>query len=398
MISVGIDVSKGKSTVCFFKPGGEVLVTPFEVAHNKGELNNLADKINSYREETRVVLENTGYYHWPVVKALVERGIFVSAVNPLKMKKFCSQNIRKVKNDRIDAIHIASYGLTYWHELIPIQSSEDTYRELLLLSRQYHNVISLLIQAKMNFGNLLDQVMPSITSIIRDDRGSKLTEFVKKYVHFQHIDSMGGTRFIRDFCKWSQKQGYRVDHERQARKIFTLVQNGIPVLPHTPTTKIVVLEALRRVNELENSRDIILAQMNELGKTLPEYSFISEMKCIGEGLTPRIIAEIGDVRRFHNKHSLVAYAGIDAPPYQSGSYTATERHITKRGNKYLRKVIYEVCLSYIQHKPEGDPVYEFIEKKRSKGKCGKEALVAGINKFLRIYYGKVTELYRELEA
>ena len=398
MISVGIDVSKGKSTVCFFKPGGEVLATPFEVAHNKEELNELADKINSYGEEVRVVLENTGYYHWCVAKVLVERGIFVSAVNPLKMKKFCSQNIRKAKNDRIDAIHIASYGLTYWHELIPIQSSEDTYRELLLLSRQYHNVIGLLIKAKLNFGNLLDQVMPGITSIIRDDRGSKLTEFVKKYTHFQHIDSMGETRFVRDFCKWSQKQGYRVDHERQARRIFALVQNGIPVLPHTPTTKIVVLEALRRVNELENSRDIILAQMNELGKTLPEYSLISEMKCIGEGLTPRIIAEIGDVRRFHNKHSLIAYAGIDAPPYQSGSYNATERHITKRGNKYLRKVIFEVCLSYIQHKPEGEPVYEFIEKKRSEGKCGKEAMVAGINKFLRIYYGKVTELYRELEA
>ena len=94
MISVGIDVSKGKSTVCFFKLGGEVLVTPFEVAHTKGELNELADKINSYGEEARVVLENTGYYHWSVVKVLVERGIFVSAVNPLKMKRFCSQNIR----------------------------------------------------------------------------------------------------------------------------------------------------------------------------------------------------------------------------------------------------------------------------------------------------------------
>ena len=78
-------------------------------------------------------------------------------------------------------------------------------------------------------------------------------------------------------------------------------------------------------------------------------------------------------------------------------YNATERHITKRGNKYLRKVIFEVCLSYIQHKPEGDPVYEFIEKKRSEGKCGKEALVAGINKLLYIYYGKVTQPYRELE-
>ena len=113
MISVGIDVSKGKSTVCFFKPGGEVLITPYEVTHTKDELGQLADRINSYGEEVRVVLENTGYYHWSVVKVLVDHSIFVSAVNPLKMKRFCSQNIRKVKNDRIDAIHIASYGLTY---------------------------------------------------------------------------------------------------------------------------------------------------------------------------------------------------------------------------------------------------------------------------------------------
>ena len=240
--------------------------------------------------------------------------------------------------------------------------------------------------------------MPGIKSVIKDEKKSpKLAAFVTKYKHFEYISSMGEARFVRDFCKWSQKQGYRVDHERQAKEVFALVQNGIPVLPNTPTTKIVVLEALRRVHELENSRSIILAQMNELGKTLPEYSLISEMKCIGEGLTPRIIAEIGDVRRFHSKHALIAYAGIDAPPYQSGSFNATERHITKRGNKYLRKVIFEVSMSYIQHKPEGEPVFEFIEKKRSEGKCGKEAMVAGMNKFLRIYYGKVTELYRNLE-
>ena len=176
--------------------------------------------------------------------------------------------------------------------------------------------------------------------VLRDDAG-KCNSVLRHAADDdeKQVEHMGEARFVRDFCKWSQKQGYRVDHERQARKIFAFVQNGIPVLPHTPTTKIVVLEALRRVNELENSRDIILAHMNELGKTLPEYSLISEMKCIGEGLTPRIIAEIGDVRRFHNKHSLIAYAGIDAPPFRSGSYTAMERLITKRGNKYLRKVI-----------------------------------------------------------
>ena len=69
-----------------------------------------------------------------------------------------------------------------------------------------------------------------------------------------------------------------------------------------------------------------------------------------------------------------------------------ERHISKRGNRYLRKVGYQVIQSVIMHKPQNDPVYEFIEKKRSEGKTGKEAMIAGLNKFLRIYYGKVSEV------
>ena len=64
------------------------------------------------------------------------------------------------------------------------------------------------------------------------------------------------------------------------------------------------------------------------------YSVVRDMNCIGDVLAPRIIAEIGDVRRFKNKHSLIAYAGIDAPPYQSGAFNASERKISKRGNSY----------------------------------------------------------------
>lgn len=75
------------------------------------------------------------------------------------------------------------------------------------------------------------------------------------------------------------------------------------------------------------------------------------MNCIGDVLALRIIAEIGDVRRFKNKHALIAYAGIDAPPYQSGTFNASERKISKRGNSYLRKTGYEIMQSLIKHKP-----------------------------------------------
>ena len=80
MISVGIDVSKGKSTVCIMKPGGEVLKKPFEMVHSTESILQLVKLINSYDEETRVVLESTGHYHLPVVTLLVEKDICLECV------------------------------------------------------------------------------------------------------------------------------------------------------------------------------------------------------------------------------------------------------------------------------------------------------------------------------
>lgn len=397
MISVGIDVSKGKSMVCIMKPGGEVLKTPFEMLHSMESILHLVKLINSYNEEVRVILEDTGHYHLPVVTLLVEKGIFTCCVNALRMKKFCSQSIRRAKTDKIDAVHIAQFGLTYWEELSPVKPPEDVYQELKLLARQYYQTVSMLVKAKVNLSNLLDQTMPGISDLMNDSPSNhKLTDFVKRYYHYGHILEMGKKRFSTDYCKWAKKQGYRV-YERLAKEILAVAQNGIPVLPNSPVTKAVVVEAVRVLHEIEISRNTILSQMQELAKSLPEFSVIREMPCIGDILAPRIIAEIGDVRRFKNKHSLIAYAGIDAPPYQSGTFNATERHISKRGNSYLRKTGYEIMQCLIQHKPIGDPVYDFICKKRLEGKCGKEAMIAGLNKFLRIYYGRVTELYKEID-
>lgn len=397
MISVGIDVSKGKSTVCIMKPCGEVLKSPFEMLHSVESILRLVKLIKSYDEEVRVVLEDTGHYHLPVVTLLVENCIFTCSVNALRMKKFCSQSIRRAKTDKIDAVHIAQFGLTYWEELSPVKPPNDVYRELKLLARQCYQTVSLLVKARVNLSNLLDQTMPGIKDLMSDSPcNHKLTDFVKRYYHYNHILEMGEKRFTDDYCKWAKKQGYRV-YERLAKEILAVAQNGIPVLPNSPVTKAVVVEAVRVLHEIEISRDTILSQMQELAKSLPEFSVVREMPCIGDTLAPRIIAEIGDVRRFNNKHSLIAYAGIDAPPYQSGAFNAAERHISKRGNSYLRKTGYEIMQCLIQHKPIGDPVYDFICKKRLEGKCGKEAMIAGLNKFLRIYYGRVTELYKKID-
>ena len=397
MISVGIDVSKGKSTVCIMKPGGEVLETPFEILHTMEGILSLVNLIKTYDEEVRAILEDTGHCHQPVVTLLVDKGIFVCCVTALRMKKYCSQSIRRAKTDKINSAKIASYDLTYWHELNPVLSSSDTYRELKLLARQYYQTTSTLVKAKVNLSNLLNQTTPGIQDVLHDSTSNhKLTDFVHRYFHYAHILSMGKSKFTSDYCKWAIKQGYRFN-ERKAEEIFALSQNGIPVLPNSHSAKIAVTEAVRILHEIEASRETILTQMKMLAKTLPEYSVVRDMPCIGNTLAPRLIAEIGDVRRFNNKHSLIAYAGIDSPPYQSGSFNAAERHISKRGNSYLRKLGFEVMQSLLQHKPKQDAVFAFMKRKRNEGKCGKKAMIAGLNKFLRVYYGRVSEAYNAIE-
>jgi len=183
----------------------------------------------------------------------------------------------------------------------------------------------------------------------------------------------------------------------KAKKIYDLAKNSIPVLPNSQSTKILIMEAVRMVREAEKARDTILEHMQELASNLPEYSVVISMCGIGSILATRIIAEIEDIRRFHSKNALIAYAGIDAPPYQSGAFTSTNRRISKRGNKYLRKTGYEIMLSITRKKPTtDDAVYQFILKKESEGKSKKTAKIAGLNKFLKIYYARVNEAYRGL--
>ena len=63
MNSVGIDISKGRSTIAVMRPFGEVVISPFEVRHTDSELSKLAKQLKSLDGETRVVMEATGNYH-----------------------------------------------------------------------------------------------------------------------------------------------------------------------------------------------------------------------------------------------------------------------------------------------------------------------------------------------
>lgn len=111
----------------------------------------------------------------------------------------------------------------------------------------------------------------------------------------------------------------------------------------------------------------------------------------GASSGPQLIAEIGDVTHFAHRGSLIAFAGVDPGANQSGSYESKSVGISKRGSPELRKSLFPVMNCIIQTKSQEDPVYRFMDKKRMEGKPYLVYMTAGINKFPRIYYGRVKE-------
>ena len=135
--------------------------------------------------------------------------------------------------------------------------------------------------------------------------------------------------------------------------------------------------------------------MGRLASQLPEYETVMGMYAVGESTGPQLMAEIGDIRRFASQKSLVSFAGSDPVKHESGDSKPKSAKASKRGSPYLRKTLFVIMITLLQNKPADNPVYQFLDKKRSEGKSYYIYMTAGFTKFLRVYYGKAPDCLRE---
>ena len=182
--------------------------------------------------------------------------------------------------------------------------------------------------------------------------------------------------------------------ETKGLAIYELSKASITTRCNSEYMAVALDQCVDILSESQRAADEIMLQMQNIAETIPEYRILRSMNGVGERLGPVILAEIGDIRRFHSGKALNAYAGNDAPPYQSGQFESRNRHISKHGNPALRKACFEVMQALKLNKPQDDPVYLFMMKKEQEGKPYNVAKMAGVNKFLRIYYARAMELYR----
>lgn len=386
----GIDVSKTTSSVAIIND--DVTVREAQIDNNWFGFQDLLKHLQEYNDP-QIVFEATGVYSQRLRRFLDENHYRYSMLNPLAAKKQLD-GLRTRKTDKNDALRLAQTQLIYKRRLTYYQ--QPVYRDLMNLSRFYQEINSDLVSAKNRLHRVLQLTFPEAEQVLSNPEGKLYWNLVQRY---PHPDLLAGLK-PEDIYDQLAKVAVHVS-KRQLMAVSTkLLQLGQASYPaerlDAPTTRQTRYLA-EHVAELDAMKTVIIKQMIEQAKGLPEFEILMSIPGFAEKTVVRLIGELGDIRRFNNANKLNAFVGIDLRHYESGNFIATD-HISKRGNHIARAVLYR-SISNIASAASRNPnhIDDFYQRRKKQlpvvnGKPvgTKKVAVAAMGRLLRTIYHLVT--------
>ena len=382
---ISLDVSKGASFYQGFKGFDEPITKPKKIEHNLegfNELQKIRDKIRKEcNEDPIVIFESTGVYHKALQTYLDEHDFKYTIISPLLSAKVRKSDIRGTKTDAKDCASIAK--VFYLKELRIYSKIDEIYDDLKEKSRYYDFLMDEMKRWKIEFRRLLDVIYPGFDKIYNDIYCDFIQSFLLEYSHPEIIRKKRLDTIAKFIEKHTcHKEAFSLKQAKVLKEYAENCASGCSLKSYLVRQFDTVIHNLNsQIKHLDN----ILDEIVEIAKTLPEYECIRSIPGIGDNLATRILAELGDVKRFNNGSQLVAYAGIDPQIYQSGQISGLHLKISKKGNKKLRCLLYLAVTCMIRTSRD-TVIVEFYQKKKADGLPPRSALVASMNKLVRIIY------------
>ena len=222
-------------------------------------------------------------------------------------------------------------------------------------------------------------------------------DFVAAFWHCECVNLASEAAFTERYRKWCKRKNYNFS-QRKAAELYMDSMGHITTLPRNSNTKLLITTAAKELASAKATLAVLRTELDRLARLLPEYDTVRAMYGVGERTAPHLMAEIGDVRRFPRRSSIVSFAGVDPAVDESGKHVSKSNPTTKRGSPHLRKTLYQIVCTYLKKSPAHEPVYQFLDKKRAEGKPYFVYMTAAQNKFLRIYYARVKECLTAADA
>ena len=396
---VSIDVSKGKSDYQAFKNLNVKYTGSRSIKHTKegfDEIVNLVREMEKKLEtEVCVVYEATGVYHRVLKKVLEDNNIKQFIINPLlSAKTRKNDSLRCPKTDKLDPKSIAK---TYYsHSLHNSHKQETIYHELRELSRYYEDILVHIRKDKVAFRAQLDIVFPGYDALYDDLYGPVALAVIEKYPHPEMLQKKKINTVSKVIqSKTCHRQAVSDTMADKAIEYSKTIYSGCD----KDDIEVLILQRfIKKLKEDMAEAERTIGEMIKLAQELPDFSIIKSIPGIGDNLAARIIAELGDMTRFKKKNELVAFAGLDPKISESGQNDGNHMHITKKGNKRLRCLLYLAVTCSIRLKRDDNSIKDFYIKKKQQSNpmCSKAAKTACASKLVRIIYSmcKTGELYQ----
>jgi hypothetical protein len=289
------------------------------------------------------------------------------------MRAFAKLHSSHIKNDKVDAKLIAYYLLSGFKTIE--LSGTDEIKDLV---RLYYKTLKNLTRYKFMFQNQINIIFPELEEHCYLAKTFVIANMLLKYPRPEDITSVTPEELQYELTK-NLTRGSRYTLE-YAKKLQELARNSVGIKAYPVSCfKYTIMIMLYYEDIIKD----ITCTLREIIKKTPYYPLLEEFGHSIIGLST-IVGEVGDVRRFPNHKKFVRYIGYDVSEKQSGKMNSVNCYITKKGNRFLRAVLYTKVLAHIAYKTE---IGEYYQKLLDKGKHPKQAIVAAARKLaVRTYY------------
>ncbi|AHM55394.1 hypothetical protein EAL2_808p04150 (plasmid) [Peptoclostridium acidaminophilum DSM 3953] len=395
-ISVGIDVGADFSWMSIALPNQTFVGKPFKIMHS--DLNSLSLVVSKIKEaeelyslESRIFLESTGIYHYPLFCYLRDKGFNIAVINPIITKNSTNINIRKVHNDRFDSRKVALVGLK--PDLKVSLMPSDLALDLRNLSREYYDLMDNRSAYVNKLQGELRMVFPQYLKIFSKITTNTALTLLEKYTSPEAFLSASKEEIV-DSIRSTARFG--LTYAENKYNAIIQAANDANTFGYSVSSNFKrILLYIRFIRNYDIEVASVLSDMHELVDTNETTDFVKQVRLVesykGAGFLSAVslMGEIGDFSSFRSPKQLFAYFGLDPAVKQSGQFEGTKISMSKRGSRIARRVIHTMALISISKNRDGsakNPVLRDYYLKKCQSKPKMVALGAVMHKVCNIVF------------
>ena len=377
MYIVGIDIGKNHHEASIVSPEGKQIGRSLRFATTHKGADSLMSFIFKNIGNSPCVfgMEATGHYWYPIYSFLKAKGYTICVINPIQSDSLRKMYIRQTKNDSIDSFLIAE--VIRFGQFGTTSMADENILAMRQLCRYRDSVISSRTEIKLRIGTIMEQIFPEYEKQFSSLWVSTSMGILEKYLTPENIENAP----IDELFEIIKDKSHNRLTKAKAISIKEAAADTFGIKIAQDAFSFQLKQLIDRMNFLDKQIEALDCQILEYYEKFDCY--LHTIPGIGIIGAATILAEIGDISRFKNSSSLIAFAGIDPTVRQSGEFNSTHNHMSKRGSPYLRHAIFLAATTCSFH---NSPLNAYYKKKRDQGKHHLTATGAVARKLTSVIY------------